>query len=218
MPDIAAVIFDMDGVLLDSEQIWDRAREEYTIRMGGRWSDRAQRDMMGMNSIEWTTYMHETLGVPRTPEEINRDIVKLIASIYTRDGFPMIPGAQRAVETLAVEWPLGVASSSNRPIIDLVMDLTPLGASFKVTVSSEEVARGKPNPDVYLKAAENLGVGPAKCAGVEDSQNGILALVNAGMRAIAIPNPHYPPNTETLRKAAVVLKSIEELTPETVRG
>jgi len=206
----------MDGVLLDSEQIWDNAREQYVKDAGGRWSPSAQRDMMGMSSTEWSHYMHETLSVPRPAPQINADVVELIAEIYRRDGFPIVAGALDAVERLAAVWPLGLASSSNRPIIDLVMSSTPFGPSFKVTVSSEEVARGKPNPDVYVKAAALLGARPERCAGVEDSHNGILALRNAGMRAIAIPNPHYPPHAIALRAANVVLATIEQLTPEVV--
>ena len=206
----------MDGVLLDSEQIWDKAREQYVKDIGGRWSPSAQRDMMGMSSSEWSRYMHDTLEVPRSAEQINQDVIALIAEIYKRDGFPIIDGAVAAVERIAAKWPLGLASSSNRPIIDLVMKSTPFGASFKVTVSSEEVARGKPNPDVYVKAAELLGARLDRCAGVEDSHNGILALRNAGMHAIAIPNPHYPPHAVALRAANVVLASIEQLTPEVI--
>jgi HAD superfamily hydrolase (TIGR01509 family) len=213
---IEAVIFDMDGVLLDSEQIWDKAREQYVKDVGGRWSPSAQRDMMGMSSTEWSRYMHETLEVPRSAEQINQDVIQLIVQIYKRDGFPIIDGSVAAVERIAAKWPLGLASSSNRPIIDLVMSSTPFGASFKVTVSSEEVARGKPNPDVYLEAAHLLGARPERCAGVEDSHNGILALRNAGMRAIAIPNPHYPPHPVALRVATVILATIEQLTPDVV--
>jgi beta-phosphoglucomutase-like phosphatase (HAD superfamily) len=206
----------MDGVLLDSEQIWDKAREQYSKDVGGRWSESAQRDMMGMNSVEWSTYMNKTLGVPRSPEQINTDVVALIEQIYERDGFPIIEGAPAAVARIAAHWPLGLASSSNRPIIDLVMKSTPFGQYFKVTVSSEEVPRGKPNPDVYLAAAEKLGAKPERCAGVEDSHNGILALRNAGMRAIAIPNQHYPPHAMALRSASVVLHTIEQLTPKVI--
>lgn len=213
---IEAVIFDMDGVLLDSEQIWDKARERYVKDVGGRWIASAQTDMMGMSSTEWSQYMHDALSVPRSAPEINADVIALIEQIYDRDGFPIIDGAIAAVERLAAKWPLGLASSSNRPIIDLVMSATPFGKYFKVTVSSEEVARGKPNPDVYLKAAELLRARPERCAGVEDSHNGILALRNAGMRAIAIPNPHYPPHPVALRTATVVLSTIEQLTPDVV--
>lgn len=216
MRSIGAVIFDMDGVLLDSEQIWDRVREDYVRDIGGSWHARAQRDMMGMSSREWPRYMHQRLQVPRSPEEIDRDVVERVLAVYHKDGFPILPGAVEAVERLAARWPLGLASSSDRPVIDDVMKSTPFGPCFTVTVSSEEAARGKPNPDVYLRAAAALGCEPTRCAGVEDSHNGILALHNAKMRVIAIPNPHYPPQPEALSRADVVLRSISELTPEVV--
>ena len=216
MRSIGAVIFDMDGILLDSEQIWDRVREDYVRDIGGKWHGRAQRDMMGMSSHEWPKYMHDRLEVPRSAEQIDRDVVERVLAVYHKDGFPILPGAVQAVERLAARWPLGLASSSDRPVIEDVMKSTPFGSCFTVTVSSEEAARGKPNPDVYLKAAALLGCEPTRCAGVEDSHNGILALHAARMRAIAIPNPHYPPQPEALRRADVVLRSIGELTPEVV--
>lgn len=216
MRSIEAVIFDMDGVLLDSEQIWDTVREKYVRELGGRWHERAQRDMMGMSSREWPRYMHEQLGIGRTPEQIDADIVERVLAVYRKDGFPILPGAVEAVQRLAATWPLGLASSSDRPVIDGVMKSTPFGPYFTVTVSSEEVPRGKPSPDVYLRAAKLLGTDAALCAGVEDSHNGILALHGARMRVIAIPNPHYPPPAEALRVADVVLGSIADLTPQVV--
>jgi HAD superfamily hydrolase (TIGR01509 family) len=215
---IAAVIFDLDGVLLDSEQIWDKAREEYVGEKGGAWHPEAQRDMMGMSSSEWSRYMHDRLGVPFPAERISADVVGLIVAIYDREGLPIISGAPQAVERLAALWPLGLASSSNRPVIDYVMRAAPFGKFFRVTVSSEEVARGKPAPDVYLKTASALGAEPARCAGIEDSHNGILALRNAGMRTIAIPNHRYPPGKDALAAADAVLDSIAKLTPEIVKG
>jgi len=215
---IEAVIFDMDGVLIDSEQIWDQAREDYVRNAGGTWHGGAQREMMGMSSTEWSRYMHERLGVPRSPEQINADVVALIADIYRKRGVPLLDGARDAVRRLAAVFPLGLASSSNRPIIDEVLDVTGLRGAFRATVSSEEVARGKPAPDVYLAAAERLGREPRRCAGIEDSNNGILAVKNAGMRAVAIPNLHYPPKVQTLDQADVVLSRISELTPGVVKG
>jgi len=213
---VEAVIFDMDGVLLDSEQIWDRVREDYALEVGGTWHPGAQRDMMGMSAREWPRYMHERLGIERSPEQIDRDVVARVLAVYHRDGFPILAGALDAVARLASRWPLGLASSSDRLVIDDVMTSTPLGRYFTVTVSSEEVPRGKPSPDVYVRAAAALGVDATRSAGVEDSHNGILALVHAKMRAIAIPNPHYPPQRDALAVADVVLASIAELTPEVV--
>jgi HAD superfamily hydrolase (TIGR01509 family) len=212
---IEAVVFDLDGVLLDSEQLWDAAREQLARERGGRWHDSAQRDMMGMSSREWSRYMHDTIGLAEPPEEINCEVVQRLADLY-RLRLPVIPGAREAVERLAARWPLGVASSSNRELIDLVLELLGVQHLFKATVSSEEVARGKPAPDVYLEAARRLGADPARAAAVEDSQNGILAAQAAGMRVIAIPNRHFPPDEQALAEADVVLDSLAGLTAEAV--
>jgi len=212
---IDGVIFDLDGLLLDSEQVWDEAREELARERGGRWSEHAQRDMMGMSSPEWSRYMHDVIGLPEPPEEINAEVVDRLEQRY-REHLPVITGAQAAVERLAARWPLAVASSSNRELIDLALDLMGIAKYFKATVSSEEVARGKPAPDVYLEAARRLGVDPTNAAAVEDSTNGIRAAKAAGMRVVAIPNEHFAPDEEALGQADVVLGSLAELTPEAV--
>ena len=212
---IAAVVFDLDGVLLDSEQVWDDAREQLAEERGGRWHPQAQRDMMGMSSTEWSRYMHETIGLPEPPDEINREVVERLTAIY-REHLPALPGAKEAVERLAARWPLGLASSSNRELIDLALQLLGVEHLFAATVSSEEVASGKPAPDVYLEAARRLGVDPADAAAVEDSHNGILAAKAAGMRVVAIPNAHFPPDEAALADADVVLDSLAGLTAEAI--
>jgi HAD superfamily hydrolase (TIGR01509 family) len=212
---IDAVVFDLDGVIIRTEEIWDEVREKYIREHGGRYDAQAQRAMMGMSSLEWSRYISEDLGVGLPPEQISAEVVELMAERY-RDDLPLIPGARKAVERLAARWPLAVASSSNRPLIDLVLELADLERFFHVTVSSEEVPRGKPAPDVYLEAARRLGVRPTRCAAVEDSHGGIRSARAAGMRVIAIPNPSYPPDEAALTEADVVLRSIEELTPKVV--
>ncbi len=212
---IEAVVFDLDGLLLDSEQVWDEAREQLAEERGGRWHDQAQKDMMGMSSTEWSRYMHEQVGLPEPPEEISREVVERLAATY-REHLPALPGAREAVERLAARWPLGLASSSNRELIDLTLELLGVKQLFAVTVSSEEVARGKPAPDVYLQAARRLEVDPGHAAAVEDSNNGILAAKAARMRVLAIPNRHFPPGEEALAQADVVLDSLAELTAEAV--
>ncbi|MET0562180.1 MAG: HAD family phosphatase [Gaiellaceae bacterium] len=212
---IEAVVFDLDGVLLDSEEIWDRAREGRARERGGRWHNRAQRDMMGMSSTEWSRYMADVIGLPEPPEEINREVVHRLTELY-REELPAIAGAREAVERLAARWPLGLASSSNRELIDLALELLGVEHLFTATVSSEEVARGKPAPDVYLEAARRLGVDPTTAAAVEDSHNGILSAKAAGMRVIAIPNAHFPPDEDAVAAADVVLDSLAELTVEAV--
>jgi HAD superfamily hydrolase (TIGR01509 family) len=208
---IRAVIFDMDGVLLDSEAAWDAARESYARESGGTWSDSAQRDMMGMSSTEWSRYMHEELGVPADPARISSDVVDRMLARY-RDRLPLIDGAVAAVERMAARYgTLGLASSANRPLIDLALRESGLDRWFQATVSSEEVERGKPAPDVYLEAARRLGVDPGEAVAVEDSHNGILSAHNAGMRVIAVPNHAFPPGDDALAVADQVLGSIEEL-------
>ena len=205
----------MDGVLVDSEQLWDQVREDLARERGGRWHDRAQADMMGMSSPEWSRYMHDVIGLSESPEEINAEVVRRLLARYD-ESLPLLDGAIEAVERLAARWPLGVASSSNREVIDAVLEVAGIADRFAATVSSEEVARGKPAPDVYLEAARRLGVGAGDCAAVEDSRNGIRSAHAAGMRVIAIPNAHYPPSAEALAVADVVLASLGELTVERV--
>jgi HAD superfamily hydrolase (TIGR01509 family) len=212
---ITAVVLDMDGVLIDSEQLWDEVREQLARERGGRWHERAQADMMGMSSTEWSRYMHDVIRLAEPPEEINAEVVRRLLARY-RESLPLIPGAVAAVERLAARWPLGLASSSNREVIDAALELAGIAHLFRATVSSEEVEHGKPAPDVYLEAARRLGVDPTSCAAVEDSANGIRSARAAGMRVIAIPNPHYPPSEDVLALADVVLHSLDELTPERV--
>ena len=212
---IEAVVFDLDGLLVDSEHLWDEAREALARERGGRWHDRAQADMMGMSSPEWSRYMHDRIGLSDSPEEISAEVVRRMEALY-RERLPLLPGAREAVERLAACWPLGLASSSNRPLIDLTLQLSEMAPYFRATVSSEEVARGKPAPDVYLEATRRLGVDPTHTAAIEDSHNGILSAAAAGIRVVAIPNRRFPPGDDALARADVVLDSLDELTPETV--
>ena len=203
-------MFDLDGVLLASEEVWDEVREAYVRERGGRYDDVIQRAMMGMSSTEWSRYLHETAGVPDEPEQINEEVVQRMLASY-REHLPLIDGATDAVNRLAARYPLGLASSSNREIIDTVLGVAGIAACFNATVSSEEVAHGKPAPDVYLEAARRLGVEPTRCAAIEDSHGGIRSAKAAGMRVIAIPNPSYPPDEDSLAKADTVIRSLDEL-------
>lgn len=214
---IDAVVFDLDGVLVDSEHVWDHVREELARERGGRWHERAQADMMGMSSTEWSRYMHDVIAIADPPEEINAEVVRRMQERYAAE-LPLIDGATAAVGRLAGAFRLGLASSSNRPLIDAVLAASGLGELFEVTVSSEEVPRGKPAPDVYLEALARLGVTGEQSAAVEDSANGIRSARAAGLRVIAIPNPRYPPPKDALEHADVVLTSLDDLTPTVVSG
>jgi len=186
------VVFDLDGVIVDSEQVWDDVREQLVRERNGRWHEEAQAAMMGMSSPEWSRYMHDELGLPESPEEINDEVVRRLLERY-RESLPLIDGA-----------------------VDAVLAGAGIAGCFAVVVSSEEVERGKPAPDVYLEAARRLGRDPTRCAAVEDSSNGLRAAHAAGMRVIAFPNAHYPPAPDALALADVVLTSLDELTPELV--
>jgi HAD superfamily hydrolase (TIGR01509 family) len=214
--DIAAVIFDLDGVLLDSETVWDDARRQLVAQHGRTWPSTATRAMMGMSSSEWSAYLHDQLGVPLTPPEISNAVVAAVADRYDK-GLPLFPHARETVRALAKLWPLGLASSSNRPIIEQVLDKSALRPSFAASVSSEEVARGKPAPDVYLETARRLSASADQCVAIEDSTNGIHAAVSAGMPVIAIPNTHFPPTPDALDLAAATITKLEDLTDELIR-
>jgi HAD superfamily hydrolase (TIGR01509 family) len=208
----SAVVFDLDGVLVDSEQVWDDVREALAHERGGRWHERAQRDMMGMSSREWSRYMHDRIGLSESPEEINRLVVERMLERYAA-GPPWLPGAVETVHRLAADFMLGLASSSNRELIDRVLEAGGIAGCFRATVSSEEVAAGKPAPDVYLEVARRLAADPHECTAIEDSHNGIRSAKAAGMRCVAIPNAHFPPG-DAVAEADAVVGSLSELTPQ----
>jgi HAD superfamily hydrolase (TIGR01509 family) len=212
---IEAVVFDLDGVLLDTEELWNEARRQIAEERGGRWREDAQRAMMGMSSPEWSRYMHDVIGVPNPPQRISAEVVERMEELYRRR-LPLVDGAIEAVRRIGARWPLAIASSSNRPLIDLFLELTGTPQLFRATVSSEEVAHGKPAPDVYLEAAARLGVAPERSAAIEDSENGIRSAARAGMPVVAIPNRVFPPSEEALSLAIVVLDSLADLTPDVI--
>jgi HAD superfamily hydrolase (TIGR01509 family) len=214
---IAAVVFDLDGVLLQSEEVWDAVRERYVRDHGGRYDEDVQRAMMGMSAPEWSRFLHEEAGVPEDPGTINRQVVALMLEAYRRE-LPLLPGAVSAVRRAAAAFPLALASSSNREVFEAVLELAGLTDCFRATVSSEEVERGKPAPDVYLEAARRLEVAPKRCAAIEDSHAGIRSAKAAGMRVLAIPNASYPPDEEALALADEVVDSLDDLTPERIEG
>jgi HAD superfamily hydrolase (TIGR01509 family) len=212
-----AVVLDLDGVLVDSEEAWDQARRELVAERGGQWKDEATHAMLGMSSPEWSAYVRDELGVDMTPQDISDDVVERLVAGYRR-GLPLLPGAVEAVRALAERWPLGLASSSNRPVIALVLEESGLDAVIGARVSSEEVARGKPAPDVYIEAARRLGVDPARCVAVEDSSNGLRSAAAAGMAVVGVPMRAFPPAGDALALAAVVVDGIAAVTPDVVEA
>lgn len=214
---IDAVVLDMDGVLIEGEEVWDAVREQLVRERGGHWTAGAQATMMGMSSPEWSSYMARELGVPMEPAAISSETVARVAARYA-EGLPLVDGAVEVVRELAGRWPLGLASSANRPIIELVLERSGLTGCFRVTVSSEEVARGKPAPDVYLEAAARLAVPPERCAAVEDSASGLRSAAAAGLWVVAVPNRRYPPPAELVRAADLALTDLRELSPAAIEG
>ena len=209
MPD--AVLLDLDGLLIESEQIWDHVRRAVARDHGVGWTDDATLAMQGMSAPEWTRYMVDVLGVPLGPEEVNTEVVDALLAHYD-EALPILPCAVDAVSALATRWPLGLASSSNRELIDHVLERSGLAACFAATVSSEEVPHGKPAPDVYLEVARRLATSPSRCVAVEDSTNGIRSAVAAGASVIAVPNRHFAPDAAVLADARVVLPTLCDLT------
>jgi len=214
---VAAVVFDLDGVLINSEPIWTSTRKDFVAREGGVWHPDAQRRMVGMSTAEWSLYMSTELQVPLPPSEIGFRVVDAMCVRYG-DQPPLVDGAADAVSALATRWPLAMASSSPRLLIDRVLESSGLGALIPISVSSEEVERGKPAPDVYLRAADRLGVAPVACVAIEDSHNGVLSALAADMRVIAIPDPDFPLERRLSDRVSASLASIRELTVAIVDG
>lgn len=212
---VEAVVFDLDGVLVDSEPLWEQVRRQVVAEYGGRWTDDAQSRLMGMSTPEWARYLGDDLGVGLPPDDVAALVIERMGARYA-ERLPLIPGAVEAVRAMAARWPLGLASSSPQALIEAVLDAAALGDAFAVALSTEGVARGKPAPDIYLTVAERLGTNPARCAAVEDSSNGLRSAAAAGMRVIAIPHPRYPPDPDALALAGLVLPGLDGLTPAAV--
>jgi HAD superfamily hydrolase (TIGR01509 family) len=212
-----AVIFDLDGVLIDSEPVWEEVRRDYVARHHGRWQPDSQDRLMGMSTPEWAAYLSGELGVERPPEAVATEVVELMEQRYS-ERLPLLPGAVEAVRRLAARWPLGLASSSPPRLIDLALRLAGVDELFGVRVSTEEVGRGKPAPDVYLEAAARLGQPPAACVAVEDSSNGVRSAAAAGMRVVAVPRERYPLAADAKAAAGALLGDLDELTVAVVEG
>jgi len=208
---IEAVIFDLDGVLVDSEPVWEQVRRRYVAEHGGTWQPDTQSRLMGMSTGEWARYLSEELGVDRSAETVADEVVAEMVRRYDAD-LPLMPGAVDAVRRMAARWRLGLASSSPSRLIDRVLEDAGLTKVFEVTLSTEDVARGKPDPDVYLNVAQRLRLAPQVCAAVEDSSNGLRSAAAAGMAVIAVPHPVYPPRPEALALARLTIDDLAGLT------
>ncbi|WP_236790397.1 HAD family phosphatase [Amycolatopsis sp. GM8] len=205
-----AVVFDLDGVLVDSERTWDEVRRAVVAEHGGGWTDPATRAMQGMSTPEWARYLVGELGVRLTPEHVAEVVIDEMAKRYA-EGPPVLPGAPETVRAVAGRYPVAIASSSPPVLINAFLEATDLTGLVRVAVSSEQVAAGKPAPDVYLRAAELLAVRPESCAAIEDTTNGMRSALAAGMTVYAVPNPHFPPDPAVLEQVALVLSDIRDL-------
>jgi HAD superfamily hydrolase (TIGR01509 family) len=214
---IEAVVFDLDGVLIDSEPVWEEVRRDLVASRGGHWAPDTQRRLMGMSTGEWARYLSEDLGVQLTPDEVAAQVIQEMADRYARH-LPLMPGAVDAVRRMAAHWPLGLASSSPPVLIETVLKAAGIESLFAATVSTEEVPHGKPAPDVYLTVAGRLGIEPARGVAVEDSSNGLRSAAAAGLQVVAVPHPRYPPDPDALAVARAVLRDLSGLTPDVVAG
>jgi HAD superfamily hydrolase (TIGR01509 family) len=212
---IEAVVFDLDGVLIDSEPVWEQVRRRVVAEHGGHWAPDTQDRLMGMSTGEWSRYLSADLGVRLSAPEVADVVIEAMASRY-REHLPLLPGAIDAVRRMAERWPLGLASSSPRSLIETVLAAASLRSAFAAVMSTEEVPRGKPAPDIYLAVAAGLGKRPAACAAVEDSSNGLRAAAAAGLAVIAVPHPTYPPAPDAIKSARLVLPGLAELTADKV--
>ena len=215
---IQAVIFDLDGVIVDSEIWWDEVRKAFAAEHGRSWTIDDRHAVMGANSRQWSQTMRERLGLDVPREAIERAIVDGVVARYRRDGAPSIPGTVDAVRRIAAAWPSALASSSHRDVIDATLQATGLRSVFRAIVSSDEVPHGKPAPDVYLEAARRLGADPAATLAVEDSYNGLRAARAAGMTTVLVPNASVPPAEGSEAFADVVLDRLADLDPAAVRS
>lgn len=206
-PAIGAVIFDMDGTLVDSEPVWERLRRGLVLELGGHWDDGTQALLMGMSTAEWADHLTTHNGVALAPEAFAQLAIQRVGEAYQAD-LPLLPGATEAVRRAGRRWPLGVASSSPMAVVRLVLERAGIASLFRAVTVSDEVPRGKPAPDVYLLAAERLGVAPDACVAVEDSSNGLRSAAAAGMRVVAVPRPEYPPAPDALALASVVVTDL----------
>jgi HAD superfamily hydrolase (TIGR01509 family) len=214
-----AVLFDMDGVLVDSESRWNAVRIAYAAARGRPWGLDDQHAVMGANSIQWATIMRDRLALDDVPvDRILRDVVDGVVREFRQGSVPVIPGAPDAVRRIAARWPVALASSSHAEVIAAALDLLGIHDALGAVTSSDEVTHGKPEPDVYRLAAQRLGAAPERCLVVEDSTNGILAGKAAGAYVVLIPNPTVLPAQHAIDAADAVIERIGDLEPDALPG
>lgn len=215
---IDTIVFDMDGVIVDTEEIWNEVRHDFAVNHGGTWKrELDQPKVMGANSQQWAVSLRENNGVDLPVEEILRGIIDGLKERFGRE-LPVIEGAPEAIARLGRRYRLGVASSSPLEFVEYALEMAGVRERFAVVLSSDEVESGKPLPYVYLEACRRLDTAPNRAVAVEDSANGIKAAHAAGMAVIAIPNPGFPPSPESLALADAQLRSVAELTETFVDG
>ena len=210
---LEAIIFDMDGLLIDSEAVWYQVRREWMASQGVEWTDADQRAVMGVDTKTWVGHMAGKMDSAISSQEIEQAVLDGMAAAYARD-IPFMPGAVEAVQLAADHFPTGLASGSHRALIDIVLDHPSLRGRFRVVQSADEVGAGKPAPDVYLEAARRLGANPKHSACLEDSANGILSGARAGMKVIAVPSRYFMPEDHVMAQASKVLSSLESFSLE----
>ncbi len=216
-PHTQAVIFDLDGLLIDSEIVWNTVRTEIAAQRGVVWTEADPRAVLGVSTAEWVAYMIERLELDLSPAEVQELVSSRMVASY-RERIPFKPGAVELVRRAGEHLPVGLASGSARNLIDIVVAAPEFRGRFAAVVSADEAGRGKPHPDVYLETARRLEVAPEACVCLEDSGHGIDAGKAAGMRVIAVPDPRFMPEAAALARADVVVGSLTEVTLEMLMG
>ena len=214
---IQAVIFDMDGVLVDSEHYWIQSRQEFAQAHGRTWTPEMQQQVMGRSTAAWARVMREQLELDLPAEAIMDGIVGRVIAHYERE-LPLMPGALEAVRLAASAYRIALASGSPTAIIERVLDLTGLDSVFEHVLYGDDFEHGKPAPDIYLETARRLGLLPAECVGIDDSGNGVRALKAAGMYAIAAPSPGFPLPADILALADAHLAALTDFSLDMVRA
>lgn len=213
---VQAVVFDMDGVVIDSEVVWQRVRTAYAQEFGRQWTQEDQVAMLGRSTPDWSAQMRARLGLQHlSDKDVAQAIIGRMLKAFAHE-VPFRPGALEALQAIAGKYRVGLASGSPRVLVDCVLQHGNIAHCFQSVLSGDDVQHGKPHPEIYLRSLEKLGCAPVAAVGIEDAPNGLRALRNAGMWAIAAPCPEFPLDAESLSLAHRHISSMTELTPELV--